>query len=148
LLVGKRSPAWLTAALAKANDAPPFLYLLTPNQMIDNDYRLPSYLAPSNASPIPEVARQGLSGELIAMLSHQTLEADGELEVHATSALSTTDAVDEKMNGNTDEGWVETPSAKGPPDDGRWKILALDCEMVSDYSNVADSRSSPRAAKS
>ncbi|ODO08344.1 hypothetical protein L198_00069 [Cryptococcus wingfieldii CBS 7118] len=56
----------------------PMQYLVTPNQMIDNDYQLPAYIKPSD---VPG-------------------------------------------------GWVETPEAKGPPADGKYPILAVDCEMV------------------
>ncbi|OCF37620.1 hypothetical protein I316_00747 [Kwoniella heveanensis BCC8398] len=67
------------AELARADNTPPFLYLLSPHQMIDNDYALPSSRGKGN---------------------------------------------------RRDDPWVETPEAKGMPANGRYPILAMDCEMV------------------
>ncbi|GFZ49104.1 hypothetical protein JCM24511_06854 [Saitozyma sp. JCM 24511] len=120
------------SALAKADNAPPFLYLLSANQMIDNDYRVPSYVSPSDAAPIPEVVKRGLPAELLSLLACEETEAaetEGEIEGPPPSAaLPNGDG-----KGTTkwkDEGWAETPQADQPPVDGQWKVLAVDCEMV------------------
>nr|XP_019008804.1 uncharacterized protein I206_06488 [Kwoniella pini CBS 10737]OCF47585.1 hypothetical protein I206_06488 [Kwoniella pini CBS 10737] len=85
-------------AAATSSDVPPFLYLLTPHQMIDNDYPLPSYISPSDTPIIPGLDLSTLPESLSAALR--------------------------------DDPWVETPQAKSPPHNGRWPVLAMDCEMV------------------
>ncbi|RXK42114.1 hypothetical protein M231_00471 [Tremella mesenterica] len=67
--------------MAKVDGRTSLLYLMTPGQMADNDYPLPSY---TNGS---------------------------------------------RVNDDQD-GWVETPQAMSPPSDGRYPVLAVDCEMV------------------
>ena len=117
-------------ALAKA-DSSPLSYLLSPNQMIDNDYRLPTYIHASDVPQIPGIRRT--AEDPVAEIE------DGlgiDLEV---SAASTSISVNGKPNGEVDrqkgnvnggQGWVETPEAISPPADGLYPVLAIDCEMV------------------
>jgi RNA exonuclease 1 len=100
--------------------------------MIDNDYRVPSYVSPSDAAPIPEVVKRGLPAELLSLLAceeTEATEAEGEIEGPPPSAALPNG--DGKGTAKwKDEGWVETPPADQPPVDGQWKVLAVDCEMV------------------
>nr|XP_018265795.1 uncharacterized protein I303_02169 [Kwoniella dejecticola CBS 10117]OBR87953.1 hypothetical protein I303_02169 [Kwoniella dejecticola CBS 10117] len=92
----KHEEARQLAEAATSSDIPPFLYLLTPHQMIDNDYPLPSYISPSDNPIIPG-------------LDLNTLPESGN---------------------KRDDPWVETPQADTSPGDGKWPVLAIDCEMV------------------
>nr|XP_019047506.1 hypothetical protein I302_04121 [Kwoniella bestiolae CBS 10118]OCF26436.1 hypothetical protein I302_04121 [Kwoniella bestiolae CBS 10118] len=68
---------------ATSSSLPPFLYLLSSHQMLDNDYPIPSYISPSDTP-----------------------------------------------GNRRDDPWLEIPRADGPPEDGQWPVLAMDCEMV------------------
>ncbi|WVF70114.1 hypothetical protein IAT40_004902 [Kwoniella sp. CBS 6097] len=123
------------AELARADNTPPFLYLLSPHQMIDNDYALPSYISPSDTPVIPGLDLSSLPPSLAAALSG----TGGPSDVHLDVGLGGTGT---SMNGNgsgsnsrgkgnrRDDPWVETPEAKGMPANGKYPILAMDCEMV------------------
>lgn len=109
--------------LAKKDDSPPFLYLLTPNQMIENDYRLPSYISPGERVIIPGLKESDLP---------EALQKPGGAE----NDKGTDDLVDPpkvqtgKAVVNGSSGWPETTEATGPPEGGRYPVLAIDCEMV------------------
>jgi RNA exonuclease 1 len=101
------------------------MYLLHPNQMLDNDYRLPSYIEPSSTPIIPGVDIASLPEALRDLLTRQRDVPEFTEE--------------EAMNGNGgypskltkgDDGWIETPEATGPPLDGVYPVLSIDCEMV------------------
>ncbi|WVQ77877.1 hypothetical protein IAR50_007580 [Cryptococcus sp. DSM 104548] len=101
----------------------PLQYLVTPNQMIDNDYQLPAYIRPSDVPIIPGLDLETITKELPIPLPSQ----DGS----AWSAIGVGSMQGKHPKGNRREGgWVETPEAQGPPADGKYPILALDCEMV------------------
>lgn len=102
------------------------MYLLTPNQMIDNDYRLPSYIDAADTPVIPGVDIAALPAALRDLLTNQRMVPEL--------------AEEEAMNGNGgypskltkgEDGWIETPEATGPPPDGQYPVLSIDCEMVS-----------------
>lgn len=127
----------LTTAAAKSDSASPLIYLLTPSQMLDNDYRLPSYIDPSSdVRVIPGLDSSALGPELSALLKHK--EDHGDMtSVPVTYSMSSRNG--EKKNGlkSGDEGsWVETAEATSPPpgsDHAAYPILAMDCEMVRPY---------------
>jgi hypothetical protein len=102
------------------------MYLLDPNRMLDNDYRLPSYIEASSTPIIPGVDIATLPEALRELLTKQRDVPEFTEE--------------EAMNGNGgypskftagDDGWIETPEATGPPSDGVYPVLSIDCEMVS-----------------
>ena len=131
------APSWLPsdeAAAASSDNASPLIYLLTPNQMLDNDYRLPSYIAPSDTRNIPGLDRSKLPEELAEILDFR----QGEPELGAqpesyemTGKKSLVDANGESKS--DDDEWVETPEATAPPvggSNGLYPVMAIDCEMV------------------
>ena len=89
--------------------------LLTPNQMVDNGYNLPSYIESGDKIVIP-----GRPGGVYG---------DGQGAVAGPSKLPSEDKVDPASR-SLKEGWAETPEADGPPTDGKWPVLSMDCEMV------------------
>jgi hypothetical protein len=105
------------------------MYLLDPNRMLDNDYRLPSYIEASSTPIIPGVDIATLPEALRELLTKQRDVAEFTEE--------------EAMNGSGggypskftagDDGWIETPEATGPPSSGVYPVLSIDCEMVSPY---------------
>lgn len=103
----------LTQPAEALNYPPPFELLLTPNQMIDNGYNLPSYIQ---------------AGDRIIIPGRPTpVNGTGNGAVAGPSKLPSEDRVDPRP---LKDGWVETPEAQGPPADGRWPVLSMDCEMV------------------
>ena len=92
----------------------PFFFLMTPNQMLDNDYRLPSYLVPGDEVTIP-----GYPLAEWPMAVRQCLGEMGDEETATNALKSTTNGHDE---------WFETPAASSPPE--KFSVLAIDCEMV------------------
>lgn len=115
---------------ASVDSYSPLLYLLTPNQMIDNDYNIPSYLPHVDGRVIP-----GLDRSMIPDKSNLFLSSLSEVEnIKLRDESGRVIGMDSTRNtkGNTREGgWVETSPAQGPPKDGIYPILAIDCEMVS-----------------
>lgn len=112
------------------------VYLLSPNQMIDNDYRLPTYISPSDHPSIPGVGTKDLPEKVAAVLGRPIGDVAADVEVPPSTSSMTSNG---KANGEVDrqrgnlnggEGWVETPRAEGPPPDGLYPVLAVDCEMV------------------
>ena len=102
------------------------MYLLDPNRMLDNDYRLPSYIEASSTPIIPGVDIATLPEALRDLLTNQRDVPEFTEE--------------EAMNGNGgypskftagDDGWIETPEATDPPSNGVYPVLSIDCEMVS-----------------
>ncbi|WVQ83395.1 hypothetical protein IAT38_005536 [Cryptococcus sp. DSM 104549] len=116
------------SALAVSDTSPPFLYLLTPNQMLDNDYRLPSYLPHSDKVVVPGVDRSLLPDHILAALDPGT--ADGELAEEAAMRGGGGENFKQGKGNKRPDEWVETPRATGPPKDGKYPVLAIDCEMV------------------
>ena len=99
--------------------------------MIDNDYRLPSYISPSDSLTIPGVDRSGLSPEMQAVLDVTATLRSGAAQIPLVTGESTNGELDRRTEiVRADEGWVETPEATGPPSEGFYRILAMDCEMV------------------
>lgn len=89
--------------------------------MIDNDYRLPSYMTAGDGVFIPGLKKDEVPSE-VKILAGQ--EVDGEaVEIKVGGVVPVANARDGK-------GWVETPAAKGKPADGKYPVLAMDCEMV------------------
>ena len=137
-------------AVAKSDSASPLIYLLTPSQMLDNDYRLPSYLDPdSDIRTIPGLDINDVSAELAALLRHK--EERGEMTaVPESYSMASKNGTNGRQRLN-DDGWVETPEATGPPPDGasgHYPILAMDCEMVRfSSSGPANPRWSPKTDK-
>lgn len=121
-------------AVAKAESATPLTYLLTPNQMLDNDYRLPSYISPSDTRIIPGLDRTQLRSELASLLDLR--ENGTEMGAMPDSYSMTKNGAQGVLDGikkQDDTAWVETAESTKPPEgglDGLYPILALDCEMV------------------
>ncbi|CAD6570359.1 MAG: hypothetical protein TREMPRED_005740 [Tremellales sp. Tagirdzhanova-0007] len=136
----KEAESQKQAALAKP-DSSPLLYLLSPNQMIDNDYRLPSYVSSSDKPSIPEL-NGALPLDDPAVHPERSAEDTKRTDLTQsplTSSVSGNVLVNMTNNGDVDrqkgnvrghEGWVETPQANGPPLDVFYPVLAIDCEMV------------------
>lgn len=94
------------------NNSDPRQYLLTPNEMLDNDYPLPDYVKLGDEVYIP--GEHEVDGMVV--------EDKGEGGMLALNP-------ERKGQG---EGWVETPlSGEKVPVDGNYRVLAIDCEMVS-----------------
>jgi RNA exonuclease 1 len=91
----------------------PILFLLTPNQMIENDYPLPSYM-PVTVQSFLRGKKEELSRGNKPFLPWQTTEGENLGEGEALK-----------------EGWRETERATEPPAQGKCPVLAIDCEMVS-----------------
>jgi RNA exonuclease 1 len=131
------------AALAKAEEANPLMYLLTPNQMLDNDYRLPSYLAPSDSPPTTKGLAPAVSEAVTAAhrqegeksgidfsaTSHSAAFGNGAANGAGPSKVKVNEAGQrERGNNRGEEGWIETPQREVK---GDYRVLAVDCEMVS-----------------
>jgi hypothetical protein len=101
------------------------MYLLHPNQMLDNDYRLPSYIEPSSTPIIPGVDIATLPEALRELLTNQRDVP----EFTEEEAMNGNGAYPSKFTPG-DDGWIETPEATGPPTDGVYPVLSIDCEMV------------------
>ena len=143
-LVGNHHHMWCTSdqSIAPAvPDSSPLIYLLSSNQMIDNDYRLPSYVSSSDRLVIPEVHGAGPPDDLAVSPKRPAEEKNGTnmTEPPLLSSVArngtvngTHNRVVDRQKGNVmgHEGWVETPQANGPPEDGFYPVLAIDCEMV------------------
>lgn len=87
-------PAEVEARTKSEVNADPSKFLLTPDEMVDNDYRLPSYMSATGSG---------------TSRNHNNINLNG------------------KGKEREDE-WVETPQRVG---EGDWRVLAIDCEMVS-----------------
>jgi RNA exonuclease 1 len=125
--------------LAKS-DSSPLTYILSPHQIIDNDYRLPSYVSPSSPSDelaIPRTNGTDTSEDGPPLSDRPAAIIEPEFVVPPSTISMTANGrpnvqVDrQRGNVNGHEGWVETPKAEGPPPDGLYPVLAIDCEMVS-----------------
>ncbi|WRT65068.1 uncharacterized protein IL334_002010 [Kwoniella shivajii] len=128
----KEKEAKQLAEAAASSDTPPFLFLLTPHQMIDNDYPIPSYISPSDSPIIPGLDLSTLPPSLAAALSGP-IGGPGDVHLDIGLGGSTTsmgNSSNGKKGNRREDAWVESPQAKGPPEDGKWPILAMDCEMV------------------
>ncbi|ORY25328.1 hypothetical protein BCR39DRAFT_544313 [Naematelia encephala] len=120
------------AALAKADSSSALTYLLTPHQMIDNDYKLPSYIAPSDQRIIPGLRPGTLAPEIESVLNgppslSTSIVPDSSHTADVTSMNGSSLA---RLNGHSEDGWVETPEATDVPENGLYPVLAIDCEMV------------------
>lgn len=98
---------------AKMDGKGALMYLLSPNQMVENDYRLPSYVPGGNKPFIP-----GLQNGHDSLLNGSQGSVTVEEDPHEGVARA------------PDDGWVEVAAATGPPSGGRYPLLAMDCEMV------------------
>ena len=116
------------ATLAKSEDLMPFIFLLTPNQMIDNDYRLPSYLSPSDSVMIPGLPLEQYPEDVKRYLRERASRSWDEEET-AKNAIKQTPQGNGHL-ASSDDGWVQTPEASNPAVNGRYPILAIDCEMI------------------
>jgi RNA exonuclease 1 len=135
----RRHPAHNSAA-ASSDNASPLVYLLTPNQMLDNDYRLPSYLAPSDTRCIPGLDRSKLQAELAEILDYRQGESElgAQPESYDMAGKKSLAGADGDANSDDDE-WVETPEATAPPPGGLhglYPVMAIDCEMVGLFVDV------------
>ncbi|KIR50845.1 RNA exonuclease 1 [Cryptococcus gattii Ru294] len=115
--------------IAQVDSYSPLLYLLTPNQMIDNDYNIPSYLPHVDRRVVPGLDRSMIPDQSNILLS--SLSEIEDIRVRDESERLTGIDSTRSTKGNTREGgWVETSPAEGPPKNGIYPILAIDCEMV------------------
>lgn len=101
--------------------------------MIDNDYRLPSYISPSDRPVIPGLRMDDLPEELAELLkagpgAGGDVNGEGPIETATNASNFGSKRV---VSSHTEKGWLETPEAKEPPPEGKYPILAIDCEMVS-----------------
>jgi RNA exonuclease 1 len=95
----------------------PRQYLLTPHEMLDNDYPIPDYVKLGDEVFIP--------GRSTPPPPAQSIEKDAaKMDWRTTWNLNP----DKKGHG---PGWVETPLAEPQQDGATWRVLAMDCEMVS-----------------
>jgi RNA exonuclease 1 len=92
----------------------PVLFLLTPNQMIENEYPIPTYFP--------------LSVEGFMKGSPEDVEKGNEVFLPWTGVGQEAEQVEKK---ELPTGWRETERATEGPKDGRYPVLAVDCEMVS-----------------
>lgn len=115
--------------------------------MLDNDYRLPTYLSASDHLSLPMLNGGTVPQDISALLDRAAGKGGVDLEVPPAQASlnangKTNGEVDrQKGNVNGHEGWIETPKAAGPPADGQYPVLAIDCEMVSLNGHPLDNRS-------
>lgn len=98
--------------------------------MIANGYRLPSYVKSGGEIYIPGDVPSDLQ-KLLAQSQKEYEHGDNETPGPPARPV-TVDEQGRPRRGNLrgEEGWVETPQANGPPPDGRYPVLAIDCEMV------------------
>jgi RNA exonuclease 1 len=92
----------------------PVLFLLTPNQMIENEYPIPSYF--------PVTVEAFMKGDQGAMERGNQVFLPWQ---HADQASG------QEKGSSLPEGWKETKRADKAPEDGKYPVLAVDCEMVS-----------------
>lgn len=103
--------------------------------MIDNDYRLPSYIPPSDNRVIPGLDIDSLPPQIAASLKYTVDNGDFATTPENYSMGKSTNGT----NGETSKqaaqnrGWVETPEARSPPANGVYEMLAMDCEMVGPF---------------
>lgn len=93
--------------------------------MIDNDYRLPSYIEAGDTPIIPGVNIASLPEALRDLLTNRRNVP----ELAEEEAMNGNGAYPSKLT-QGDDGWIETPEAIGPPADGHYPVLSIDCEMV------------------
>jgi hypothetical protein len=104
--------------------------------MIDNDYRLPSYISPSDRPIIPGLNYDDLPGPLADLLRGNASSSTDPLPETATNStdfkrnLANSSSSGSGSGSKSDDGWLETPEAIGSPEGGKYPILAIDCEMV------------------
>jgi RNA exonuclease 1 len=125
----------LSDSFVKGRDSTPLLYVLTPDEMALNAYRLPSYVEAGAHVFIPgDVPARDAEILAKARESGEVDESAGDVAVAARdrSKIVEVNEAGQRTRGNVraDEGWVETPAAQGPPPGGDYPILAIDCEMV------------------
>ncbi|BEI88426.1 uncharacterized protein CcaverHIS019_0111440 [Cutaneotrichosporon cavernicola] len=127
----------LSSSFVKGRDSTPLLYVLTPDEMVANGYRLPSYVESSDRVFIPgDVPAR--DAEILAKARESAeMGAQGSSAGAVTLAASDRKVVElneagQRTRGNVraDEGWVETPRAQGPPPSDEYLVRAIDCEMV------------------
>jgi RNA exonuclease 1 len=95
----------------------PVLFLLTPNQMIENEYPIPTYFP--------------LSVEGFMKGSPEDVEKGNEVFLPWNAKDKEGEAQGEKKD--LPAGWKETEAATEGPKDGKYPVLAVDCEMVSGF---------------
>jgi len=111
---------------------------MTPNQLLSNGYKIPSYVKASDEVYIPG----DLPEDLANLMNNSRRPGEAAPQEVVSSGLtvpapiSRPVVVDEqgrrrKGNIRGEEGWVETPKAVGQPPNGEYPVLAIDCEMVS-----------------
>ncbi|KAL1408435.1 hypothetical protein Q8F55_005247 [Vanrija albida] len=116
-------------------DYSPVLFLLTPNQMSSNGYRLPGYVKGGSELFIPGTVPKDVAKVVASRKGKEPGFDDPDSNGVVMPAGPRPVEVDEngrRRRGNirSEEGWVETPEAKGPPPGGKYPVLAIDCEMV------------------
>lgn len=122
----------LTPSEVSKENSTPALYLCTPNDMVANGYRLPSYVESSDDIFVPGE----LPPHVKASLASRPRTVDTQDISYSGAALGgprpvIVDEQGRRRRGNVrgEEGWVETPKAEGPPPTGEFPVLAMDCEM-------------------
>jgi RNA exonuclease 1 len=108
---------------------------LTPNELLANGYKVPGYVHSSDKPFIPGELPEDLqdvieSGRRDGKESHEVVSAT--VPVAPITRPVVVDEQGRRRRGNVrgEEGWVETPEAKGQPPNGEYPVLAIDCEMV------------------
>jgi RNA exonuclease 1 len=102
--------------------------------MIENDYRLPSYISSGDRVVIPGLKENELPEELKKLGGAENDKGTDDLveppKVQTGKAVA-----------NGSGGWPETSEAIGRPEGGRYPVLAIDCEMVSSSQHGCDGKS-------
>lgn len=106
------------------------MYLLTPNQMVDNDYRLPSYIDAAGSGDTPVIPGVDLDSLPEAIRNLLTRSRTEPIDFSEEEAMNGRSSVYPSKLTQGDDGWIETPEAIGPPPDGQYPLLSIDCEMV------------------
>jgi RNA exonuclease 1 len=122
--------------MSQSKRSTPLLYILTPNELAANGYQLPSYVELGDGPFIPGELPEELV-EVVKSGRRANGAAPGEVvstgvSVAPVSRPVEVDQLGRRRRGNVRgaEGWVETPEAKGQPQNGVYPVLAIDCEMV------------------
>lgn len=125
----KRESTKLKILQSRSEDAgDPTVYLLTPDQMADNEYPIPDYI------PLPGDG-SGLSTDEVFIPGRKRAGAGagGKVAPSTQAVLDSFEKIKKsRVHGKGHgTGWRETPEAEKEPEDGKYKVLAIDCEMVS-----------------
>lgn len=101
--------------------------------MSTNGYRLPTYVKGGPELFIPGKVPKDVATVLASRKGKEPGFDDEGVVMPAGARPIELDENGRRRRGNirSEEGWVETPEAKGPPPAGKYPVFAVDCEMVS-----------------